>query len=119
LTTYEYHEGFLKGFFIGGGARYIDKSIIGNPAITDASGTVIGLDIAHPYYSGGYVSVDAWVGYKTKIYKGKYELIVQLNIRDLQEGGSYRPIVANSDGTHSVFRIVQPRTFYLTTSLDF
>jgi len=119
LTTYEFYEGALRGFFIGGGARYIDKAIIGNPAITDASGTVTGLDLAHPYFYGSYVAFDAWLGYKTKILNGKYDLMVQLNIRDLQEGGSFRPITANSDGTHSVFRIVQPRTFYLTTTLGF
>jgi hypothetical protein len=119
LTTYEFYEGRLKGFYIGGGARYIEKAIIGNPAITDASGTVIGLDLAHPYYTGGYVSLDAWLGYKTKVFGNKYDLSFQLNIRDLQSGGGFRPIVANSDGTHSVFRIVQPRTFYLTTTLEF
>jgi outer membrane receptor for monomeric catechols len=118
-TTYEFNEGSMKGLYIGGGARYIDKAIIGNPAITDSSGTVVGLDLAHPYYSGGYVALDAWLGYKTKIYHGKYNLSFQLNIRDLQSGGGFRPIVANSDGTHSVFRIVQPRTYYLTTTLEF
>ena len=119
VSTYEIAAGRLKGFYFGGGARYIDKAIIGNPAITDSSGTVVGLDLAHPYYTGGYVSLDAWLGYKTKIYHDKYGLIVQLNIRDLQEGGGYRPITANSDGTHSVFRIVQPRTYYLSTTLEF
>lgn len=119
LTNYEFSDGALKGFSIGGGARYIEKSVIGNPVITDASGTVIGLDLDHPYFYHGYIGFDAWAGYKTKIDHDKYGLSFQLNVRDLEQGGGFRPIVANSDGNHSVYRIVQPRTFYLTTDFEF
>jgi outer membrane receptor for monomeric catechols len=119
LTNYSFSDGKLKGFSIGGGLRYIEKAVIGNPAITDASGTVTGLDLANPYYNGSYIGVDAWAGYKMRVYDNRYLLSFQLNGRDLQESGYYRPIVANSDGTHAVYRIVQPRTFYLTTTLEF
>lgn len=119
LTNYAFSEGRLKGFSAGGGLRYIEKSIIGNSAITNSAGTVTALDLAHPYYNGGYIAVDAWVGYKMKVLQDKCDLSFQLNIRDLQEGGGFRPIVANSDGAHAVYRIVQPRTFYLTTTLGF
>jgi outer membrane receptor protein involved in Fe transport len=121
LTNYSFSEGPLKGANVGLGLRFIEKAIIGNPAIRDAAGAVTGLDLAHPYYSDGYVGVDAWVGYKTelKLFGDKRKISFQLNARDLQEGGGFRPIGANSDGTHSTFRIVQPRTFYLTTTLEF
>jgi outer membrane receptor protein involved in Fe transport len=119
LTNYSFSDGPLKGFSIGGAARYIEKSVIGNPVITDSTGAVTGLDLAHPYYNGGYVAIDAWIGYKMKIFDDKYNLSFQLNARDLQESGGFRPIVANSDGAHAVYRIVQPRTFYLTTTLEF
>ncbi len=121
LTNYTFTEGPLKGFSIGGGARYIEKSVIGNPAITNAAGLITGLDLAHPYYSGGYISFDAWIGYTTKVsfFGDKKVLSFQLNGRDLEQSGGFRPIAANSDGAHSVYRIVQPRTFYLTTKLEF
>jgi outer membrane receptor protein involved in Fe transport len=119
VSTYDFTEGALKGFSVGGAARYLDRGIIGNPAIRDATGAVVALDLAHPYYSNSYIAVDAWVGYKMRILAEKYPLSFQLNIRDLQEGGSFRPIVANSDGTHAVYRIVQPRTFYFTTRFEF
>ncbi len=112
-------DGALKGVNFGGGARYIEKSVIGNPVILNSTGAVTGLDLAHPYYLGGYVALDAWVGYKLKVFHDKYDLSFQLNIRDLEQNGHFRPIVANSDGAHSVYRIVQPRTFYLTTTLGF
>jgi outer membrane receptor protein involved in Fe transport len=119
LTNYTFTEGPLTGFNIGGGARYIEGSVIGNPVFLDDQGRVTGLDLDRPYKSSGYVAVDAWMGYRTKIYRNKIDLSFQLNVRDLQESGSFRPITANSDGTHSAFRIMQPRTFYLTTTLEY
>jgi outer membrane receptor for monomeric catechols len=121
LTNYTFTEGRFKGFNLGGAARYLDKSIIGNPVITqvvNGTPTIVGLDLAHPYYAGSYIGVDAWVGYRRKIFTDKV-IDFQLNVRDLEEGGGFRPIVANSDGTHAVYRIVQPRTFYLTAKLEF
>ncbi|MEO7600486.1 MAG: TonB-dependent receptor plug domain-containing protein [Opitutus sp.] len=121
LTNYTFTSGPLNGFNIGGAARYLDKSVIGNPVITqvvNGTVTITGLDLAHPYYAGSYIGVDAWVGYRRKILGNKY-IDFKLNVRDLEEGGGFRPIVANSDGVHSVYRIVQPRTFYLTTKFEF
>ena len=119
LTNYSFADGRLKGFSVGGGLRYIEKQVIGNPQILDSSGTPIALDLAHPYYNGDRIAIDLWAGYKMKIYENKYDLSFQLNIRDLDQGGGFRPIAANPDGSHSTYQIVQPRTFYLTTTLDF
>jgi len=119
VTTYGFTQGPLKNFSVGGALRYYDKAIIGNPAITDRAGNVTGLDLAHPYTTPAFVAVDAWIGYRRRILAERYTLSFQLNGRDLQESGGYRPITANSDGTHSAFRIMQPRTFYLTAKLDF
>ncbi|HEU5080062.1 MAG TPA: TonB-dependent receptor plug domain-containing protein [Opitutaceae bacterium] len=118
ITNYTFSEGFLKGVSIGGGARYIEKAIIGNPAIKDASGTVVALDLDHPYTTPGYIAFDVWVGYKRKLYR-KSDISFQLNVRDLQENGGVRAIVANSDGTPAAYRILDPRTWYLTTTIDF
>lgn len=121
VTNYTFSDHMLKGFSVGGAARYIDKAIIGNPTINqtiNGVNTVVGLDLAHPYYSGAYVALDVWVGYRRKIFTDKM-IDFQLNVRDLQEGGHFQPIVANSDGSHSVYRIVQPRTIYLTTKFEF
>jgi outer membrane receptor protein involved in Fe transport len=119
LTNYTISDGPLKGFSFGGGLRYIEKSIIGNPQILDASGTPIALDLEHPYYNGTRIGFDAWAGYKMKIFHEKCDLSFQLNVRDLDQSGGFQPIAANADGSHSTYRIVQPRTFYFTTTLDF
>jgi outer membrane receptor protein involved in Fe transport len=119
LTNYSFTEGKLKGWDVGGGLRYTDKAVIGNPAITNSAGTVIGLDVDNPYTAGSYIGVDAWVGYSMKVLHDKYALSFNLYGYDLQESGHFQPISANSDGAHNVYRVVQPRSFYFTTKLSF
>lgn len=118
LTNYTFSEGKLKNVNIGGGFRYIEKSIIGNPQILNTAGTPIGLDLDHPYYNSARIGIDLWAGYKRKIFD-KYDLSFQLNLRDVEQGGGFQPIAANPDGTHTTYRITQPRSWYLTTTLDF
>jgi len=119
LTNYAFSEGALKGFNIGTGVRYIEESIIGNPRITDASGTPIALDLENPYFNSSRIAVDAWIGYRRKIFADRYTMSVQLNARDLDQDGGFRPIAANPDGSHSTYRITQPRSYYLTVGLEF
>ncbi len=119
VTNYAFDEGTLKGFSFGTGLRYIEKQIIGNPQILNAAGTPIALDLDHPHYNSDRIAVDVWAGYKLPIIRERYKLSFQLNIRDLDQGGGFRPIAASSNGTHTTYQIVQPRSFYLTTKLEF
>lgn len=119
VTNYTFgNDGMLKGFSVGTGLRYIDGGVIGNPVIRNAAGQVVGLDLDHPYTNSSYISADVWVGYSRRLSQ-KYRLDIQLRCQDAQSSGSYRPIVANSDGTHSVYSIMQPRLFFLTTKIQF
>jgi hypothetical protein len=118
VTNYSFTSGPLRGFSAGTGLRYIDKAIIGNPAIYNADGQVIGLDLAHPYTNSAEVDLDGWLGYTHKW--GKYIVSFQLRGQNLQTGHSYyKPINANSDGTHQLYTIIQPRTYFFTTKVDF
>jgi hypothetical protein len=119
LTNYSFTDGKFKGFNIGTGVRYIEKPIIGNPRILDANGTPVALDLDNPYYGSERLAVDAWIGYRRKIFSDRYTLSFQLNVRDLDQNGGFRPIAANPDGSHSTYQIVQPRTYYLTAGLEF
>jgi len=121
VTNYTFDSGFLRNFSVGGGLRYLDKTIIGYPAIysnINGAPTVTGLDVSHPYTTPSRIGLDAWVGYSMKIAR-KNQLSFQLRVQDLEEDGSYRPIVANSDGIHSVYTVVMPRSYFLTSKLDF
>jgi outer membrane receptor protein involved in Fe transport len=121
VTNYTFDAGYLRNFNVGTGLRYLDKTVIGYPAIysnVNGVSTVTALDVAHPYTTPSRVGVDAWIGYSMKLAR-KYQLSFQLRVQDFEEDGSYRPIVANSDGTHSVYTIVMPRSYFLTSKLDF
>ena len=122
VTNYTIDKGIAKGLGIGTGVRWFDKTIIGNPAIyTTENGvpTVTGLDLAHPYTVPGQTSVEAWVTYSRKIFDDKYLLSFRLEADNLESGGGYMPVNANSDGTHQLFKIMPPRTYYFTTELKF
>jgi outer membrane receptor protein involved in Fe transport len=122
VTNYTFDEGIAKGFGIGTGIRYLDKTIIGNPAIYSLIGgaeTVTGLDLANPYTAPAQTTVEAWLTYKRKIYHDKYVLSFRLEVDNLQTSGGYFPVNANSDGTHQLFTIMPPRTYYFTTELKF
>jgi hypothetical protein len=45
-------------------------------------------------------------------------MTVQLNVKNVQEGGRLQPIRAFPDGTPNSYRIVEPRLFILTATFD-
>ena len=122
VTNYTFDQSYVKGLGVGGGARYFDKTVIGNPAIyslVNGSETVTGLDLAHPYTTPSEISLEAWLTYARKVYKDKYVLAFRFEVDNLQTSGGYTPVNANSDGTHQLFTITPPRTYYFTTELRF
>ena len=122
VTNYTFDKGVAKGFGLGTGVRWFDKTIIGDPAIYTAENgvpTVTGLDLAHPYTVPGQTTVEAWATYARKILDDKYLLSFRLEADNLQSGGGYMAVNANSDGTHQLFKIMPPRTYYFTTELKF
>jgi len=119
VTNYTFDQGYAKGFGIGTGLRYFDKTIIGDPAITNSSGTVTGLDLAHPYTVPGQTTVEAWLSYSRKVFNNKYLLSFRLQADNFLNNGGYMPVNANSDGTHQLFTIMPPTTYYFTTDVKF
>jgi hypothetical protein len=119
VTNYTFDQGYAKGFGVGTGIRYFDKTIIGNPAIENSAGTVTGLNLASPYTTPSETSIEAWATYSRKVYANRYILAFRLEVDNLQTSGGYLPVAANSDGTHQLFTIETPRTYYFTTELKF
>jgi hypothetical protein len=125
ISTYEFRHGFLNGLKIGGGIRWADKALagyLGDEVHLNASGQIAAPDLNRPIYVPAETHYDLWVSYSTKIPKlfgDKVRVRFQLNVRDLTENGGLRAIAYNYDGSATAFRIVDPRQFLFTTTLDF
>jgi len=121
LTTYNFTEGRLKGFGVGGSQRWEDKAVIGYYGrSTGANGTAIDAsDISRPIYDGANYYTDLWVSYRRPILKNKVNMKLQLNVANVFESGGLMPVAVNFDGTPYSFRIVDPRQFTLTATFDF
>ncbi len=121
ITNYTFTDGalngWLKGWAVGGGVRWEDKSAIGSPVIVDPVAGAIP-DARHPYYAPALTNYDAWVSYNRKLSK-KVGLTVQLNVRNIGVHNELIPISAQPDGTYAAYSIRDPMTWMLTTTLNF
>lgn len=108
----------LKRFTVGGAVRWEDKGAIGFRGTQELPAIITTLDASKPIWDSEHMYFDAFVTYRTKIFSNKVGLTMQLNGRNLNEGGRLQKVAAEPDGRISAFRIVDPRLFILTVSFD-
>ncbi len=120
VTRYEFTSGILRGFSIGGAARWQDKVGIGYPFLTDANGKEYA-DITRPYYGPDSLQVDASLGYRRRItlFRHSVDWNVGINVRNLIADDDLIPIRANADGSWGSVRIPPHRTWMLSTAFRF
>lgn len=121
LTSYNFTEGSLKGFFVGGSQRWEDKAVIGYYGrASGANGTQLDVsDVSRPIYDDANYYTDLWVGYQRRVFSDKVNMKVQLNVINVFEDGGLQAVAVNYDGSPYAFRILDPRQFILTTSFEF
>lgn len=125
LTSYNFTEGMLKGFTVGGSQRWEDKAVIGYYGKASGVNTYNGQpvmdisDVTRPIYDDENFYTDVWVAYRTRILNDKVGMKLQLNISNVFENGGLRPVAVNYDGSPYAFRIVDPRLYTLTATFDF
>lgn len=125
LTNYSFTEGRLKGWSVGGNERWEDKAVIGYYGKSSGLNLYNGLpvmdsaDVTRPIYDDAQFYTDVWVSYRFPIWNKKVQCKLQLNVANVFESGSLRPVAANYDGTPYSFRIIDPRQYTLTASFDF
>ncbi|MDI1336006.1 MAG: TonB-dependent receptor [Lacunisphaera sp.] len=108
----------LKSMTIGGALRWEDKGAIGYYGLQSLPAIITDLDPNRPIYDKAHYYVDAFVTYKTKLWRDKVGASFQFNVKNLGEGGRLQPVGAFPDGTIHTFRIVDPQQFILSASFD-
>jgi outer membrane receptor protein involved in Fe transport len=119
VSTYRFMEGGLKGFSVGGAARWEDEAATGYVFIVDQESGVPIPDVNRPYYDDGLFSGDLWVSYERKLWDDKVDWKVQLNVRNAFGDNGDIPVKTNPDGQVAVIRIPNPRTIYLSNTFRF
>lgn len=109
---------FWKKFSVGGSLRWEDKGSIGFYGVQSLPATITALDPNRPIYDEAHTYIDAFVTYRTRLWRNKVGATFQLNARNIQESGRLQPIAAFPDGSISSYRIVDPRQFILTATFD-
>ncbi|PTY05151.1 hypothetical protein DB347_16915 [Opitutaceae bacterium EW11] len=126
ITNYSFDRTSpLKGWSIGGGARWQDRVAMGYPVIDDPQLGLVS-DIDHPFMGDSATTYDAWISYQRRILKGKVNWKIQLNVRNLLNDNLLIPVVANpvtvGDLNHydvASWRVGEERTFELTSTFTF
>lgn len=108
----------LQNVQIGASLRWADKASIGFFGVEDPDGVIRDLDVNRPIYDPARFSADFWASYKFRMFSDKVRGKIQLNVRDLLENGELRTVSTNPDGSPGQFRIINPRSFILTTTFD-
>jgi hypothetical protein len=117
ITNYDFSEGRLKGFNVGGGIRYQDSVIIGyHPVRIDPQ--TIGVDLTQPYEGPSETNFDFWVGYQRR-FSDKVDWRIQLNVRNAFDNNSLIPITVQPDGTPAAYRIAPSRLWTIDNSFKF
>ena len=119
ITRYDFHEGMLKGFSLGGAIRYQDKIAAGYPLFLDDQGNQIP-DIANPFFGPDETNGDLFVRYSRPIMNDKINWILQLNIRNLYRSNDDDiPVTINPDGRTALIRIPNEQLVFLTNTFRF
>jgi hypothetical protein len=110
----------LRNMNVGGAIRWEDKGAIGYYGIP-VNGDIDAatqLDPNRPIYAPDNLAVDAFVGYRTRLFKDRVGATFRLNVRDLTESGRLEAVGAYPNGEGHTFRIIEPRTFIFTTTFE-
>lgn len=119
VGRYQFSEGRLRGFSVGGAVRWEDSYATGYPLINDPRGVILP-DVFNPYLGEEEMSYDLTLGYRRRIWDRK-EWTVQLNVRNLQNmfSDNVTAIRHQPDGTVARARFDPPLQVLLTNTLRF
>ena len=116
VNSYEFTEGVLSGFSLGGAVRWQSKAATGFEFFVQDGAPIPNLD--KPFFDDGLFNGDIWLSYGKPIFQG-VDWKIQLNVRNAFGDNDDIPVKTNPDGRVAVIRIPNPTTWYLTNSFRF
>ena len=131
VTNYFFQEGKLRGFSVGGAARWQDKASGGFPISwvkNDGSGEGVPLgenshiepDVLNPFYTDTDLAIDLIFGYRKKIF-GNIDWKMQVNLRNVHnwDNADVDAIRFQPNGSVARARFAPPRQIFLTNTFRF
>lgn len=119
-ARYTFLDGWFKGVFVGGGARWQSRPLNGRLIVGRRSnGSAI---YGSSVYGPEDFKMDGFIGYRRPMKFGDHrtQLAVQLNVRNLTNEDSSMPLRYNNNFTGlSRTVLLEPRSFRFTTTLEF
>jgi hypothetical protein len=118
VTAYDFQEGPLKNFTIGGSYRWRDRAVVGYTYADDGSGA---LDATNPYWNDDTHWFGVFFKYKKVIFNG-VTMRLQLNIDNVFDSDSLNPLLSrevNGQRFDSRWIVREGRSFALSANFDF
>jgi len=114
VTNYAFTEDFLKGWNVGGGARYQDAQILGYRLKDD----VAEMNAFDPIKGEAETHFDFWVGYEKDLTE-KVHWRIQANVRNVGESVGLVGISANPNDEVAASRIAEGMTWSISNTFSF
>lgn len=118
VANYNFTEGRLRGFNVGGGIRWQDDVVIGYALKDREDGSGQTFDLDNPYRGEARTNFDLWAGYRRKI-NDKIDWRIQLNVRNAFADNELIPISTQPDGSPAAVRIAPGMTWELKNTFKF
>ncbi len=120
-TSYQFQDGPLKGWRVGGSLRYRDEGVIGfgRKTVGEGEDQIDVLDLDNPYFNDDEIFVDAMLAYRGSLRDGRIKYRVQLNVRNLFDNDDLYPTQVTTTGREAIWATFEPRTWILSTEFDF
>jgi len=119
-ARYDFLDGPLKGFQVGGSLRYQDAIAGGYPNVLDEDGNVLP-DVTKPWMGPDSTDGDLFLRYRRPIMNNRVDWSVQFNARNVYRSSGDRdiPIEFNPDGAVTYVRVPVEQMYFLTNTFSF
>ena len=119
VSSYDFKEGRMNGFGVGGALRWQDDVGVGYPVRDNPVTGDREFDIDNPYFSGKEFNGDFWLSYGRKISNDRIDWKIRLNARNLIGEEDLIVIAAQPSGQPSGVRIPQGTIWQLSNTFKF